>query len=126
MGMPSAPPAIRSPLPRHSMLRRSAHRLAACTPTLHAIINGTASSGWKMRSRIAPATAEKAKPARPDTNAPAKTARLSRRLVGRSDMGPIPVGGLIVWQGRLRRLDCCRACRRFIVERSERGRFRAC
>src|ERR1700722_7235700 len=72
------------------MLRRSAHRLAACTPMLHAIINGTASNGWKIRSRIAPATAEKAKPASPETNAPANTAALSSRFVARSVMMSIP------------------------------------
>jgi hypothetical protein len=53
--------------------------------------------------------------------------RQAEQKVGRQVRhGPTPVGDLIVWQGRLRRLDCGRACRRFIVERSERGRFRAC
>jgi len=51
------------------MFRRSAHKLAACTPILQAIISGTASIGWKIRSRIAPATAENAKPARLETKA---------------------------------------------------------
>jgi hypothetical protein len=60
-------------------LSRKAHRFAACTPTLHAIISGTALSGGRMCSRMAPATAEKAKPARPDTNAPAKAAALSAK-----------------------------------------------
>jgi hypothetical protein len=44
---------------------------------LHAIISGTASKGGKTCSRIAPATAENANPARPATSAPAKTATLS-------------------------------------------------
>src|SRR3954469_19223284 len=69
------------------MFRRNAQRLAACTPMLQAIINGTASSGWKIRSRMAPATAEKAKPARPETKAPANTAALSIRFVARSGIG---------------------------------------
>jgi len=52
---------------------------------LQAIISGTASIGWKMRNRIAPATAENAKPARLE-KAPANTATLNRRLVARSGM----------------------------------------
>src|ERR1700686_1425480 len=59
------------------MLLRSAQRFAACTATLQAIISGTASSGGKLWSRIAPATAENANPARPDTKAPVKAAALS-------------------------------------------------
>jgi hypothetical protein len=45
MGTPINPPTISSRLPSQRMLRRSAHRLVACTPMLQAIINGTASSG---------------------------------------------------------------------------------
>jgi len=73
------------------MLRRNAQRLAACTPTLHAIIKGTASKGWNTCSRIAPATAENAKPARPETNAPANTAALSRKYDARIGHDVTPV-----------------------------------
>src|SRR5947209_8860325 len=83
------------------MFRRSAHRLAACTPMLQAIIRGTASSGWKIRSRMAPATAEKAKPESPETKAPANTATLSRRLVAMSGTMR-PFGSIVV---RLRHGD---------------------
>jgi hypothetical protein len=38
-------------------------------------MNGTASVGGRTCSRIAPATAEKAKPAKPETTAPEKTAK---------------------------------------------------
>jgi hypothetical protein len=77
MGMPSSPPVMKTRLPFRCMLLRSATRLAACTAMLHAIISGTASKGGKTCSRIAPATAENANPARPATSAPAKTATLS-------------------------------------------------
>jgi hypothetical protein len=40
-------------------------------------LSGTASVAGRTCSRIAPATAENAKPAKPDTNAPEKTARLT-------------------------------------------------
>jgi hypothetical protein len=53
--------------------------LAACTPTLQSIISGTASVGGKTCSRMAPAAAENANPARPETKAPRKTAVLSKR-----------------------------------------------
>jgi hypothetical protein len=59
------------------MLPRSATRLEPCTAKLQAIISGTASVAGRTCSRIAPATAENAKPAKPDTNAPEKTARLT-------------------------------------------------
>jgi len=61
------------------MFRRSVHRFVACTPTLQAIISGTAAIGGSTCSRMPPATAEKAKPTNPETNAPANTARLSQR-----------------------------------------------
>jgi hypothetical protein len=57
---------------------------------LQAIINGTASIGGKTCSKMAPATAEKANPERPDTNAPAKTAALSTRYTTMSDMVSLP------------------------------------
>src|SRR5260370_37121631 len=60
------------------MFLRNAQRFAACTATLQAIISGTASSGGKLWSRIAPATVQNANPARPDTKAPVKAAALSR------------------------------------------------
>jgi hypothetical protein len=44
---------------------------------LQAIISGTASVGGMTCSRIAPATAEKAKPISPDTTAPAKIPALA-------------------------------------------------
>jgi hypothetical protein len=46
--------------------------------TLHAIISGTASIGGIKCSRIAPATAENAKPANADTTAPENTATVMR------------------------------------------------
>ncbi len=78
-GTPSSPPKIKTTLSFHSMFLRKAQRFVACTPTLHAIINGTASIGGKIWSKIAPATAENAKPAKPETKAPKKTAPLSTR-----------------------------------------------
>src|SRR5437764_9218354 len=69
----------RKRLPFHCIFLRSAQRLAACTPTLQAIISGTASIGGNACSRMAPATAENAKPARPETSAPEKAAALSRK-----------------------------------------------
>src|SRR5206468_5028296 len=70
----------------HCMLLRSTNKLAACTMMLQAIINGTASVGGKTCSRIAPATAENANPAKPETTAPAKTAPLSTKYTAMSDM----------------------------------------
>ena len=46
---------------------------------LHAIINGTASWGASRCIRMTPATAENAKPANPETTAPAKMALVSAR-----------------------------------------------
>ena len=71
----------RTRLCRHSMLLRSAQRFAACTPTLQAIINGMASIGSSTCKRMPPATAEKAKPASPDTKAPENTATLNSKNV---------------------------------------------
>src|ERR1700743_1882609 len=79
MGTPTTPPSTSATLCFHCMLRRRLHRLAAWTPTLHAIMNGMASSGCKTCSRMPPATAENAKPASPDTKAPQKAAALSKR-----------------------------------------------
>src|SRR5262252_4367525 len=74
------------------MLFRSAHKLVAWTPTLHAIISGTASIGFRTCSRMPPATAEKAKPARPETKPPAKAAALSSKKDPMSPMSGPPVG----------------------------------
>jgi hypothetical protein len=63
--------------------------LVACTPTLHAIISGTASIGSSTCRRMAPATAEKAKPASPETNAPKNTATLSSRNDNMSPMSGV-------------------------------------
>jgi hypothetical protein len=68
------------------MFLRNAQRLAACTPTLQAIIRGTASMGGNACNRIAPATAENAKPAKPETSAPEKAAALSRKQEAMSVM----------------------------------------
>ena len=43
------------------------------TRTLQTIMSGTASLGGRTWSNTAPATAEKAKPVKPDTVAPANT-----------------------------------------------------
>src|SRR5262249_42898335 len=74
------------------MLFRSAHKLVAWTPTLHAIINGTASIGFRTWSRMPPATAEKAKPARPETKPPANAAALSSKKDPMWPMSGPPVG----------------------------------
>src|ERR1700744_1529288 len=65
---------MKTRLPLHCMVLRSRKRLAPCEAMLQAIISGTASSGGKKCSRMAPATAENANPASPETNAPANAA----------------------------------------------------
>src|SRR6516164_359737 len=82
------------------MLRRSAHKLVAWTPTLHAIISGTASIGGRTWSRMPPATAEKAKPARPETKPPANTAALSSK---KDPMSPTSRVTWFVVKGMVRR-----------------------
>jgi hypothetical protein len=49
----------------------------ACVAMLQAIMSGTAVVGDTKRNKIAPATAEKANPEKPDTTAPRKTAATS-------------------------------------------------
>ena len=70
---------MRVRLPFQCKFWRNDQTLAACTPTLQAIISGTASMGGKTRSRTEPATAENAKPANPETSAPENAAALSRK-----------------------------------------------
>ena len=67
---------------------------------LHAIINGTASIGSSTCSKMPPATAEKAKPARPETKAPENTAMLSSKNDPTSLMSDPPAGhGFMRWSG---------------------------
>ena len=73
-------------LPCHVMVLRNAIMLMPCTAMLHIIISGTASIGGIACSRIAPATAENAKPANPDTTAPANTPAESSRYGSNSGM----------------------------------------
>src|SRR5262245_50593242 len=72
-GKPNRPPRISLALPRQSISRRKDTRPSACTSTLQTIISGTASAGGRTWSSTAPATAEKAKPVKPETTAPANT-----------------------------------------------------
>jgi hypothetical protein len=73
------------------MLLRKAQRLVTCTPMLQAIISGTASIGSSTCNSMPPATAEKAKPARPETKAPENTAILSSKNDPTSLMSVSPV-----------------------------------
>jgi hypothetical protein len=82
---------MRAELPRHAMLRRRLTRLTAWTMVLHPIISGTASVGGSTWSRTAPATAENANPAKPETSAPANTPTLSSRNGMVSVMAGAPV-----------------------------------
>src|SRR5579859_1954947 len=88
-GIPSAPPARSTVLPCQFIFRRSTTRLVACTTMLQIIMNGTASAGGRTWSSSAPATAEKAKPAKPETRAPAKTPRLRIMSAARLSMAPL-------------------------------------
>src|SRR5262249_27056446 len=84
------------------------------TRMLHAIISGTASVGDSTCSRIAPAIAEKAKPAKPETVAPAKTASVKGRKCENSIIvAPLedfrlpgrPGGALGRWPTRIRQWE---------------------
>ena len=55
--------------------------LRSCVVMLQASSNGTAVDGATQCSNMAPATAEKAKPARPDTSDPANTETIIRASV---------------------------------------------
>jgi hypothetical protein len=66
-------------LPCQARCLRNTTRLTLCTAMLQIIMSGTASVGGSTCSSIAPATAENANPAIPDTKAPAKTPALRIR-----------------------------------------------